>query len=91
VTGNGVAALRSRVSAGTDTPLPVAAAPGPPLTAEEVERTAKILTAYIGPIARIVAKRAAANGASRHEFLNQVVQSLDSEAQRERFLREASI
>ena len=91
VTGNGVAALRSRVSAGTDTPLPVAAAPGPPLTAEEVERTTKILTAYIGPIARIVAKRAAANGASRHEFLNQVVQSLDSEAQRERFLREASI
>ena len=74
-----------------ETPVPISSTPGPPLTPEEFERTTRILTAYIGPIARVVAKRAAANGASRTAFFNQVVQSLESEAQRERFLREAAV
>jgi serine/threonine-protein kinase len=61
------------------------------MTAEELERATKLLTTYIGPIARVVAKRAAADGLSRRDFLNRVAQSLDSDAQRERFLREAAV
>lgn len=91
VTGRTLATLRSRVSTLSDTPLPVTPTPGAPLTPEELERATRLLTTYIGPIARVVAKRAAANGASRHDFLNQVAQSLESEVQRERFLREASL
>src|SRR5258706_9159822 len=89
VTGKGLTELRARVPGMGETPVPLASTPGQPLTPEEFERTTRILTAYIGPIARVVAKRAAANGASRTAFFNQVVQSLESEAQRERFLREA--
>ena len=44
---------------------------------------------YIGPIGKVVAKRAAAEGVSRRDFFTKVAQSLESEAQRERFLREA--
>ena len=56
-----------------------------------MEHATRVLTRYIGPIARIVVKRAAADGMSRRDFLNQVAQSLDSDAQRERFLREAVV
>jgi serine/threonine-protein kinase len=91
VTGNSLASLRARAPSGADnTPLPVTPTPGPPLTAEELEYATKLLTRYIGPIARVVAKRAAATGVSRREFLNLVAQSLESDAQRERFLREAA-
>jgi serine/threonine-protein kinase len=48
-----------------------------------------LLTLFLGPIARIVVKRAAVDGVSRRAFLQTVAQSLDDEAQRERFLREA--
>ncbi|WP_280150908.1 serine/threonine-protein kinase [Piscinibacter sp. XHJ-5] len=91
VTGKGLTALRSRVPTGNETPLPVTPTPGPTLTPEELERATKLLTTYIGPIARVIAKRAAANGASRHDFFNQVAQSLESDALRERFLREAAV
>jgi serine/threonine-protein kinase len=62
---------------------------GPALTAQDLERATQLLTTYIGPIAKVVAKRAAGEGVSRREFFSRVAQSLDSEAQRERFLREA--
>lgn len=91
VTGKGLGALRTRVPGGSDTPLPVTPTPGPALTPEELERATKLLITYIGPIARVIAKRAAANGASRHDFFNQVAQSLESDALRERFLREAAV
>jgi len=89
VTGHGLAVLRTRASAGPETPVPAAENAGPGLTAADLEHATRVLTTYIGPIARVVAKRAAADGVSRRDFLNQVAQSLDSDAQRERFLREA--
>ena len=89
VTGSGLAALRSRVPA-ADTAAPFTPTPGPPLTPEELELATRILTSYIGPIARVVARRAAANGASRHDFFVRVSHSLESDMQRERFLREAA-
>ena len=42
-------------------------------------------------IGALLSHIAAANGVSRRDFLNRVAQSLDSDAQRERFLREATV
>ena len=69
---------------------PPAPPSGPLLTAADVDKATKLLTTYIGPIARVVAKRAATAGISRHDFLHSVAQSLESEAHRDRFLREAA-
>ena len=91
VTGHGLAVLRTRASAGPETPVPAAENGGPALTAADLEYATRVLTTYIGPIARVVAKRAAAQGVSRRDFLNQVALSLESDAQRERFLREAEV
>lgn len=76
-------------TAGTSAPpsMPV----GAPVTPAEVDRAVKLLTSYIGPIAKVVAKRAAAGGVTRQVFLNEVARSLESEAQRERFLRDATV
>jgi serine/threonine-protein kinase len=75
-------------TAGTSAPPPPA---GPPVTPAEVERAVKLLTSYIGPIAKVVAKRAAVGGVTKQVFLNEVARSLESEAQRERFLRDATV
>jgi serine/threonine-protein kinase len=93
VTGNSLSSLRMRMPTGPETPVPVSGTGtnNTPMTAEELEKATKLLTTYIGPIARVVAKRAAADGLSRRDFLNRVAQSLDSDAQRERFLREAAV
>jgi len=89
VTGSGLAALRSRASPGPETPLPAASANEPAPSTADIERATHLLTHYLGPIARVVVKRAAAGGGTRRDFFNQVAQSLENEAQRERFLREA--
>jgi eukaryotic-like serine/threonine-protein kinase len=98
VTGGPLAALRTRVGmdqtlAGAIPPAagPAVAGQDPPLTPAELDHATRVLTQYIGPIARVVTKRAAAGGASRREFLHQVAQTLDTDAKRERFLREATI
>ena len=91
VTGQSLAVLRARASAGPETPVPQPSTPGPAITPAELEQATRLLTTYIGPIARVVVKRAAASGISRRDFLNQVAQSLDSDAQRERFLRDAAV
>ena len=89
VTGSGLTALRSRSTPGQETPVPAPSGSTAALTAAELEHVTRLLTTYIGPIARVVAKRAATSGVSRRDFLHQVAQSLESDAQRERFLREA--
>jgi serine/threonine-protein kinase len=90
VIGRAVAMPSWTSGATRETPVPSESS-GPPMTPAEFEHATKVLTAYIGPIARIVAKRAAADGVSRRDFLNSVAQSLDNEALRERFLREAAV
>jgi serine/threonine-protein kinase len=80
------------VGGGTPTPTPTPTSfteAGPALTAADLEHATKLLTTYIGPIARVITKRAAARGGSRRQFLDDVARSLDDEAQRQRFLREA--
>jgi len=91
VTGRSIAPARAMATVDGMTPLPLGTSPGPALTPAELEHATKLLTRYIGPIARVVAKRAAAEGVSRRDFLNQVAQSLENDAQRERFLREAAV
>ena len=73
-------------SGGTSPPAPSGA--HPPLAAGELERATRLLTSYIGPMAKIVVKRAANEGLDRRGFLDKLAQSLDSEVARERFLRE---
>jgi serine/threonine-protein kinase len=91
VTGSGLASLRARVPPMPETPVPRAPSVGPAMTPEELEQATRLLTTYIGPIARVVAKRAAGAGVSRRDFLDRVAKSLDSDTQRERFLREAAV
>jgi eukaryotic-like serine/threonine-protein kinase len=93
VIGRGVELPPDSIAIAVSSPNGTAAPPpaGPAVTQAEVDRAVKLLTDYIGPIARVVAKRAAANGATRQVFLNEVARSLESEAQRERFLRDATV
>ncbi|HET9206086.1 MAG TPA: serine/threonine-protein kinase [Burkholderiaceae bacterium] len=63
--------------------------PGDVLTQAELERATKLLIGYIGPIGKVVAKRAASEGVSRRDFFTKVADALDNDATRERFMREA--
>jgi eukaryotic-like serine/threonine-protein kinase len=91
VTGAGLGALRARSSAGIETPVPPVPLVGPgsdaPLGEGDIEQATQALTRLIGPIASVVAKRAAARAVSRREFINLLALTLDDEVQRERFLR----
>ena len=63
--------------------------PGDLLSATDLERATKVLIGYIGPIGKVIAKRAATEGVSRRDFFAKVAGSLDNDAVRERFMREA--
>jgi serine/threonine-protein kinase len=82
-------ALVSSLEAASAPPAFRASTPGPSVTPEDVDRAMKLLTPYIGPIARVVAKRAATPGGSRQDFFVEVARSLETASQRERFLRDA--
>src|SRR6266404_1841756 len=56
-----------------------------PLTPEDVTRASQVLTVFMGPIAPVVAKRAAKPGSSRDEFIAVLAAQL-SDADRARFL-----
>ena len=57
-------------------------------TPEEVALAARLLAVHLGPIAQILAKRAAQPGVTRDRFLAGLAAHLDESADRERFLRE---
>ena len=56
------------------------------LTAEIVERAAKSLAVYIGPIARVIVKRASANCSTVNELYEKVANEIQSPRDRDRFL-----
>ena len=85
----GRALVSSLDAASVVPPSPKAPTPGPSVTPEDVDRAMKLLTPYIGPIARVVAKRAATPGGSRQDFFIAASRSLETASQRERFLRDA--
>ena len=58
-----------------------------PPTAEEIENAARRLAPYLGPIARVVVKKTAAQAGSRREFHLALAEQL-SEQDKQRFLRD---
>lgn len=72
-------ALRSALAeaAASAVPLP-AAAPAMPLAADLVEQATRVLTTRIGPIAKILVKKASARAASREQFVQLLLESTDA-------------
>ena len=58
------------------------------LSAAETDRVTRTLTSYIGPIAKIVVKRAVAAQLDRREFFARLAAAIDAKTDSERFLRE---
>jgi serine/threonine-protein kinase len=58
-----------------------------PPTPQEVENTSRQLAPFLGPIARIVVKKAAAQATSRRNFYLLLAEHLSSEEDKERFLK----
>ena len=60
-----------------------------PLTAETIERATRLLAAYLGPIARVVVKQAAAQGSDRRTFYEILANSIANVSDRAHFLQDA--
>ena len=60
------------------------------LTPKEIDQATRQLVTYLGPIARIVVKKAAAEVTSRKQFYSMLAEHLRSESDRERFLRDVN-
>ena len=58
------------------------------LTADAIEEATRRLTAYLGPIAKVVAKRAATQATGRHHFHMLLAEKLTDPKERARFLHE---
>lgn len=57
-----------------------------PLTPEDIARASKLLTAHVGPIAPVLAKRAAIPGCSREQFIAALALHVKDDGARLRFL-----
>jgi eukaryotic-like serine/threonine-protein kinase len=80
----GIAPVSAGASAGRQ---PGGAAPaGRPLTREDIARASGLLAVHVGPIATILAKRAAQPGCSREQFLAALAVHLGNDHERARFL-----
>lgn len=86
--GQGSARSGSETSseASSNSPRRVATIVGPPVDAERVEAAASRLASYIGPIARIVAERAA-RGADEATFYARLAEALPASVDKKLFLR----
>lgn len=62
--------------------------PGAPVTPEMVEQAAKHLAAHLGPIAKVLAKKAAAEAKGRRHFHQLLAAQLADAGERAKFLRE---
>jgi len=58
-----------------------------PPTTLEIDRALRRLAPYLGPIARIVVKKAAAGATSRRQFHLLLAEQLSSEDDKDRFLK----
>jgi serine/threonine-protein kinase len=61
--------------------------PGAPISPAVVQQGERELTTYLGPIARILVKRALAAAGSAEEFWRQLASHIEREADRQAFLR----
>ncbi len=62
-----------------------------PISQDDLDRATRALTKSMGPIAKVLVKRTAAEGLGRRDFLNRLAQHVPSESDRTRFLREAGL
>jgi eukaryotic-like serine/threonine-protein kinase len=62
------------------------ARPARQLTAEDIDRATQLLAARVGPIAPVLAKRAAKGGCSREQFIAALAAYLGDDGERARFL-----
>jgi serine/threonine-protein kinase len=60
---------------------------GVPLTPEYIARAARLLAVHMGPIATVLAKRAAQPGSSQEQFVDALVAHLNDDGERTKFLR----
>jgi eukaryotic-like serine/threonine-protein kinase len=60
---------------------------GVPLTPEYIERAARLLAVHMGPIATVLAKRAAQPGSSQEQFVGALASHLSDDGERAKFLR----
>lgn len=65
--------------------------PAVPLTPELVEAAAKRLANFLGPIAKVVARKAASHATNPRHFHLLLAENLSNEGERERFLREVGV
>ncbi|MFN0299054.1 MAG: serine/threonine-protein kinase [Burkholderiales bacterium] len=63
----------------------------PSLSRDEIDLATRLLAAHIGPVARIVVARAAAEKLQRAELYRKLAAEIESEAERESFLRKAGV
>ena len=63
---------------------------GSPPTSEAIEAATRCLAPYLGPIAKVVARRAAEKATSIRQFHALLAENLSDEGERARFLREVS-
>ncbi|MFL6601509.1 MAG: serine/threonine protein kinase [Steroidobacteraceae bacterium] len=92
--GAGLASARAPLAAHSRLPQDATGAPQSgsfagvhrPLTADDVARASQLLVTHIGPIAPVLAKRAAKPGASREQFIAALASHLRDDAARARFL-----
>jgi eukaryotic-like serine/threonine-protein kinase len=60
---------------------------GVPLTPEYIARAARLLAVHMGPIATVLAKRAAQPGSSQEQFVDALAAHLSDDGERAKFLR----
>lgn len=62
-----------------------------PLTPQTIDAALRRLAPYVGPIAKVLVRKAAAQSSSLRQFYLLLADSLESEAERTRFLREIGL
>ena len=77
-------------AAAASPPSPVNAAPAADISAKDVDALAGALTPYLGPIARVVAKRESRNCSSLADLRERLATLIPSERDRDAFLRSVS-
>jgi hypothetical protein len=82
-------AFLSAAAGAAPTPTPDGDPPAyAPLEADEIEWASRALARHIGPLARVIVKRASAQTTGTEQFYRRIVEAISGEADREAFLRD---
>jgi serine/threonine-protein kinase len=94
-----MAAAAEKIGAlmGEETPAPRPSGTNPgdaspqPLAADEIARAEKALTVYVGPIAKVLVRRAASHCVGKQAFYSEIAEGIANSADRARFLKESAL